>query len=189
MEEDTAALCLLALQGGGKINFFRTEVAFIKKQQSTKQLTAKQRAFCAAFACTGDCVQAAKQAGYGKHPERRGAALLGNEAVREEIERVTRLQGKVFANMAQLGYRRLAFGGVADAVSLLYRDCPTAEELDRMDLFRVSEIRKPKDGMLEIKFFDRLKALEKLEQQQNGDGFGDLFQAIGEGAKAVSECE
>ena len=112
-----------------------------------------------------------------------------SEAVREEIERIARLHGKVFANLAQLGYRRLAFGGTADAVSLLYRDNPTAEELSELDLFRVAEIKKPKDGSIEIKFFDRLKALEKLEQQQNGGGFGDLFQAIGEGAKAVSGGE
>ena len=31
-----------------------------------------------------------------------------------------------------------------------------------MDLFLVSEIKRPKDGSMEIKFFDRLKALEKL---------------------------
>ena len=28
----------------------------------------------------------------------------------------------------------------------------------------ISEIKKPKDGAMEIKFFDRIKALEKLEQ-------------------------
>ena len=33
-----------------------------------------------------------------------------------------------------------------------------------MDLFNISEIKKPKDGAMEIKFFDRIKALEKLEQ-------------------------
>lgn len=164
-------------------------MAFIKKQKSEKALTEKQRAFCAAFACTGDFGRAAKQAGYLTRPARRGAALLCSEAVREEIERIARLHGKVFANLAQLGYRRLAFGGTADAVSLLYRDNPTAEELSELDLFRVAEIKKPKDGSIEIKFFDRLKALEKLEQQQNGGGFGDLFQAIGEGAKAVSGGE
>ena len=31
-----------------------------------------------------------------------------------------------------------------------------------MDLYSVSEIKRPKDGSMEIKFFDPLKALEKL---------------------------
>lgn len=34
-------------------------------------------------------------------------------------------------------------------------------ELDDLDLFNVAEIRRPKDGMIEIKFYDRLRALEK----------------------------
>ena len=39
---------------------------------------------------------------------------------------------------------------------------PSREQLEHMDLFLVSEIKRPKDGSMEIKFFDRLKALEKL---------------------------
>ena len=82
------------------------------------------------------------------------------------------------------------FGNISDAVSLLYIERPTAEQLKAMDLFMISEIKKPKDGMLEIKFFDRLKALEKLESKSGADaGVSNLFDAIGQGAKAVSEIE
>lgn len=61
------------------------------------------------------------------------------------------------------GYRRLAFGTVQDAVALLFAgEQEIMEKLPGYDLFNVSEIKRPKGGGMEIKFFDRLKALEKL---------------------------
>ena len=44
-----------------------------------------------------------------------------------------------------------------------------------MDLFPITEIKRPRTGGIEMKFCDRLKALEKLAQleaqetQENGD--------------------
>lgn len=75
--------------------------------------------------------------------------------------------------MAAAGYQRLAFGSICDAISLLYKSDPSKEDLEGMDLFLVSEIKRPKDGSMEIKFFDRLKALENsvpaesMKQAQN----------------------
>lgn len=110
--------------------------------------------------------------------------------VTAEITRMCEQREKLFARLASLGYQRLAFGNISDAVSLLFSERPTAEQLRNMDLFMVSEIKKPKDGMLEIKFFDRLKALEKLgTEKESATGVSDLFDAIGRGAKAVSENE
>ena len=55
--------------------------------------------------------------------------------------------------------------------------------LGQMDLFMISEIKRPKDGAMEIKFFDRLKALEKLETRSLETGSADsLFDAIGRSA-------
>lgn len=53
---------------------------------------------------------------------------------------------------ALLGYERLAFGSIADCVQLLYMDKPTLQDLEGMDLFMISEIKRPKDGAMEIKF-------------------------------------
>lgn len=84
------------------------------------------------------------------------------------------------------GYRRLAFGNISDAVSLLYMENPSQATLSKMDLFHISEIKRPKDGSMEIKFFDRLKALEKLESKDYGEsGAKQLFDAITESARAV----
>ena len=56
-----------------------------------------------------------------------------------------------------------------------------------MDLFMISDIRRNRDGMLEIKFFDRLKALEKLDAAAREDnaGVAGLMEAIGRGAQTV----
>ncbi|MEE0956719.1 MAG: terminase small subunit [Ruminococcus sp.] len=163
----------------------KQEVEFIKKR-----LQKKQAAFCGYLVSTGDPVTAARRAGFEKNPEQAAEELLCCATVLEEVQRLTEQREKTFAKLASAGYRRLAFGSIADAVSLLFTEQPTLRQLQEMDLFLVSEIKKPKDGMLEIKFFDRLKALEKLAQ---GDceqgGVADLFDAIGHSAKAVSGVE
>lgn len=66
------------------------------------------------------------------------------------------------------GLRRLAFGEIHDAVLLLFADeSEILEKLGELDLFNVSEIKRPKGGGMEIKFFDRIRALEKLKDSKN----------------------
>ncbi|MDE6864097.1 MAG: terminase small subunit [Eubacterium sp.] len=66
------------------------------------------------------------------------------------------------------GLRRLAFGEIRDAVSLLFEsEDDIIEKLPELDLFNISEIKRVKGGGMEIKFFDRLKALDKLGQVIN----------------------
>lgn len=61
------------------------------------------------------------------------------------------------------GLLRLATGQSNDAVKLVFADeLPNQDELERMDLFNVSEIKRVKGGGVEIKLFDRQKAFEKL---------------------------
>ena len=52
----------------------------------------------------------------------------------------------------------------------------------------ISEIKQNRDGMLEIKFFDRLKALEKLAVKTDDVvGVAGLFDAIGRQAESGSD--
>ncbi len=68
------------------------------------------------------------------------------------------------------GLRRLAFGEIKDAVSLLFdTEENVLMKLPELDLYNVSEIKKAKGGGMEIKFFDRLKAIEKLREMMNSD--------------------
>ena len=75
---------------------------------------------------------------------------------------------------AEDGLRRLAFGDIADAVRLLYHSPESLEELECMsgleslNLFAVSELKKGRDGLLEVKFYDRLKALQLLGELESG---------------------
>lgn len=59
------------------------------------------------------------------------------------------------------------------------------ENLENYDLFNVAEIKRPKENAMEIKFFDRLKALEKLELLSKSDkgNTSDFYNAIISGLK------
>jgi len=72
----------------------------------------------------------------------------------------------------------------------LYLEKPTRKELQEMDLFCISEIKKPKDGSVEIKFFDRLKALQQLFEEQKvceQKTESPIMEAIAAGALALSQ--
>ena len=78
-----------------------------------------------------------------------------------------------------LGYERLAFGSTSDAFKMLTAVDMSAIDPEQLDLFNVSEIKKPKDGALEIKFFDRLKALEYLSYIPDDEkSSGSFYEAL-----------
>ena len=61
-----------------------------------------------------------------------------------------------------------ADGKITDAVSLLFEsEEKILQKLNTLDLFNVSEIKRPKGGGMEIKFFDRLKAIDKIREMVN----------------------
>lgn len=97
------------------------------------------------------------------------------------------------------GLRHLAFGEITDAVSLLFESEENIiTKLPNLDLFNVSEIKRPKGGGMEIKFFDRLKAIDKLRElslEQNGKEKTSFFDALEKSAAGADsaygddECE
>ena len=87
------------------------------------------------------------------------------------------------------GYEKIAFGGVNDAVRLLFGSEPDPRELEAMDFNNVAEIRRVKDG-LEIKFYDRMKALECLRAMSAGRGEeSPLYRALAACARASERPE
>ncbi len=59
-----------------------------------------------------------------------------------------------------------------------------------MDLFNIAEIKRPKGGGLEIKFFDRLKPLERLAEMsadEAADSAIPFYQALENSAQALRE--
>lgn len=156
-------------------------------------LTAREKTFCSCFVSCGSADEAAYSAGFVKNPKRSGEELLCREDIAQEIKRLGKCRAGSLSEIAAVGYRRLAFGKISDAVSLLYMENPSREQLEHMDLFMVSEIKRPKDGSMEIKFFDRLKALERLtDDSERENGAAPFYDAIARGAEALrsdgNEC-
>lgn len=153
-------------------------------------LSSKERLFCTYYCLSRNGREAAAKSGY-IFPEKSAARLLRKKEIKEEIERSDREKRASQKDIIS-GYYRLAFGCFADAVSLLFRDDITSEEISRMDLYNISDIKRKKGGDIEIKFFDRLKALEHLQQISGNEEKNDassLFSAIEKGALALRDDE
>lgn len=130
----------------------------------TAQLKEKEKLFCAYYSDLRNARSAAAKAGYGVMASKKAARLMSRRDIKKEIDRLDR-QKLASSQEVVSGYRQLAFGSVADALSLVWaEENPGKAELEGLDLFNISEIKRPKGGGIEIKFFDRLKALERLEQ-------------------------
>ena len=147
--------------------------------RKTGKLKVKEKRFCEIYAAGGDVLRAAAGAGFAC-PETVGAELLSRDEINKEIRELYEKRLQNARQKAYAGYERIAFGSVNDAVRLLFESDAFGEPSGEYDLFNVAEIRRPKEGALEIKFFDRLKALEKLEQYGREDerGTGDFYQAL-----------
>lgn len=154
-----------------------------------KSLSQREKDFCISFVECGNPIEAAKKAGYTKSPEKAGLRLICRSDISDEIARLESQLQQTLSFAAKCGYKRLAFGNIADAVSLLFKENPALEDLKEMDLFSISEIKKPKDGAMEIKFFDRLKALEKLEELSGNKSGSDspFYEALITGAQMLSK--
>lgn len=151
-----------------------------------KPLGAKEQLFCAYYSVCRNGREAAAKSGF-RRPEQAAHRLLASKAVCDRIAALDETRKRQKADIAA-GYARLALGTAADAVRLLFQSDGELPDFDTLDLFLISEIKRPKGGGLEIKFFDRLKALEKLENllcQSDADTANTLLSAIAQGAAAL----
>lgn len=82
------------------------------------------------------------------------------------------------------GYRRLAFGPVGDAVKLMMAGEDRELDYEELDLQNVAEIKRGK-GTVEVKFFDRLEALDRLAQlaREETGGTDSFYAALSAGAR------
>ena len=157
-----------------------------------KRLTKKEKLFCIYYSRLRNSVEACSLSGF-KNPKKSSEQLLCRKAIKDEIARVSD-SDPVTAGEIISGYRRLAFGSGGDALKLLLNgELPNDEIFESADLFNVAEIKKPKDGALEIKFFDRLKALEHLEALSGALSGNDsalpFYEALLKSAKTADTLE
>ncbi len=161
---------------------------FSERRITIKELTSKEKLFCTYYCINRNGREAAVKSGY-VFPEKSAIKLLRRQEIAQEIARIDK-QREATQKDISIGYQRLAFGCISDAVKLLFSDELSSEEIEGMDLFSISEIKRKKGGDIEIKFFDRLKALEKLTDMwstNKEDEESSLFSAIEKGAKALRE--
>lgn len=132
--------------------------------------------FAAAYAECGNVYEAAVAAGAKRGP---AAALEGIRCIfsRSAASRAGVLRSKRARCPADQGLRRLAFGRNNDAAALAFAETVTPEMIEQADLFGVSEIKVGK-GTVEIKFFDRLKALDLLNETEKEEGNSDSAEEI-----------
>ncbi len=145
----------------------------------------KEKLFARLYSFTRNESEAAALMGL-KNPETAGAKLLSKAEIRSEIGKLCR-EPRPEGEAAQ-GLRRIAFGSVSDAIKLL-RDFENIKDIEKLDLYCISEIKFGKTGGMEIKFFDRIKALEKLESLSSGNterGVAPFVDAVRRGAESIS---
>ena len=126
-----------------------------------KNLNKKQKIFCYHLVETGNPYEAFSMA---KMKNEDISKLMMNESIRDEIKKIYEYKKQNLSMKASIGYERLAFGEIFDCIKLMFIKDINDNQLKNMNLFNISEIKRLKDGTIEIKFFDRMKALEKLEQ-------------------------
>lgn len=155
------------------------------------RLKPKERLFCLYFCQYRSGELSAALAGY-SFPGLTAPKLLSRQEIHDEIHRLDSIS-PLNCNEVISGYRQLAFGEAKDAFRLLFSDeIPEDSQLERMNLLNISEIKRPKNGGIEIKFFDRLKALEKLEEMSamtSGDDALPFYDVIERSAAAIKDDE
>ena len=132
-----------------------------------KNLNDMRNDFCCLYVMLGNAAEAAEKAGFPKESALTEAVkCLKSEKCRKTIASLRSLLAD--SGNVEAGLKRLAFGNCTDAVYLVFADeLPPPSVIESLDLFNVSEIKRVKGGGVEVKLFDRLKALEKLFELEN----------------------
>lgn len=84
---------------------------------------------------------------------------------------------------------RLARQKVNDGVKLAFLSQEDLEQIDRMDLSGLTEFRRHGNGAVEVKFVDRVAALEKLYEfsGQSGEGFQRFLEEVQKRKRETAE--
>lgn len=132
-------------------------------KDNTKSTVMRKR-FCRYYLLLGNGEEAALRAGAAPEAAADYAAeTLHSHLCRSELKRLAAQSPVPIQALVLTGLTRLAFGKANDAAKLVFADeLPPPSVLDTLDLFHVSELKRIKGGGVEVKLFDRQKALERL---------------------------
>ncbi len=143
----------------------------------------RHRKFCRAYLRSMNVETAARESGY-----RDGYRTMEMEDVQARLERMREAAGQVRREDVIRRLAQLAFGRVNDGVKLALR--PGETEPAELDLAAVSEIKVTDKGGVEVKFIDRLRALETLHsllEGQGENGLRDLLEVLNGAGETTGE--
>jgi len=142
----------------------------------------QQKQFCRAYLRTMDPQRAAGEIGRGD-----GYALLREHTVQGRLEKMREsLHGQILREDAVRRLCELAFGRANDAVALALSDGAARPDIEGLDLSAVAEFKVTDKGGVELKFLDRVRALEALcsllgESAGSADEFYQALEDTGGG--------
>lgn len=159
-------------------------------KRKERPLSRREALFCLHYNRLGDGNggEAAKLAGYAPESAGRRAEML---LERPEIWGFCKGCGEEKTSASRRALAHLAHGPINDAVQMLMEgEDGRVSDTSGMDLFCVSELRKLKGGGMEVKFHDRIRALEALLELEREEKEGKarkgsaegLYRALAEGA-------
>lgn len=92
-----------------------------------------------------------------------GLSLLSRPYVRKLIEKSFRDRQRLY-DCVRSGLEKIAFGQCNDAIKLAFTETESVTQkfIDTLDLSLVSAVKRDKDGGVDLKLYDRQKALEAL---------------------------
>lgn len=147
----------------------------------------QEKNFCRTYLHTMNPQRAAEAAGY-----RDGYSVLKNKAVRERLKKMrASASTQILREDIVRGLCELAFGRANDAVGLALSD--GERDYGTLDLSAVSEFKVTDKGGVEIRFIDRIRALEALWGLLEGNtadgGAADFFRALENAGEAERQIE
>lgn len=155
-----------------------------KKERTTIISQSEIKNLFALFYASGKNVkESALLAGLSEeNAEREGLKLLKLRSTQKLIKRY-RENSFSDEDAVKCGLSRLAFGEINDIMEVLLSDEPIGlNRLFKMNFFQISEVKKVKGGGIEVKLFDRQKAMEKLleiiEKSKSRADADDFFDAL-----------
>lgn len=145
-----------------------------------ENLTKRQKRFLCCYAMGKSFAEAAAFSGIAKDKAvEEGMKILAHPKAAEFFSEISRRLGTFSEVNAEKCLDRLITGSVNDAV-ILATSSPeelTDETIGKLDLYSVSELKFNK-GVCEIKFADRLKAIEKLDAMRRDRAAGNAAQSF-----------
>ncbi len=149
-------------------------------------LSERKKRFCSAYLRTMDPWAAAAEAGARAED---GFSLLQDERVKRRLESMrSAAADQILREDVVRRLCELAFGRSSDAIRLAMQGGEAADPRS-LDLSAVAEFRRTDKGGVEIKFLDRIRALQALGELLGGEAAdpSEFFRAL-ESAGALEEA-